>query len=1379
LQLARAKEDAATAKSEASRSAAAAEFERDRAARLVSTLETQRQQMEGLMASNAKYQALITETERRLHAAQTQADEARDVLRRESMRAEGLQAEKGLLVAAERRLTEEAAGLSKEKYRLAAELEAARTLHAEREETLRAEALRAREEAARAIRELSDAQRELVSARYRSDAATRAAEHAEVQFGQRIGQLEEEARRAQDALSSAQQRASAAEAKVDLLQEAVRKAEERAARLEMERSARVPPEIPPAAAGLTGTTTQSSASIEGELRAEIKLLREELASAQEAAAAATGHAKQFELLARTAEEALKSVQADHEKFKREAVARVAAADEDATSLRASLAEKEAALREAKQAEQEFAAECERLDEERAAERSALQAAVEQAHADREQDKEQVARLSQDMETLRRQLEDAKRAYDAEVMAHGDALRRLSAADSALAAAQQRLAAVSQDLDNERAARQATESELRGRLSEVEGKLTESQRQAQSLVEQRNLLQEQLEKAAEGAAGDGGGDFANALRLLRREREAAEINLQLAERELVRLRQEAVVARRAAEEARAQLAAEMERQRSAVRDESGQEELLQKMEQFNLLRESNAALRADNTRAQRQLQAVQGRLRNAEAQLAPLQQRIRELEAAQDSAGAELTAAREESERWRKRAQQLMQKYESVDAAEYQRVSVELTAAQDAARAAEATTAERQRQLDAAREALAAAEQRIEAMERDSKAAAAKLSAELESSKSEAENHRKRSVAIWSAVVATCNRDRKPLQEWKALQLQKERRLAELEEQVKALQGEAAEGENSAAELAALRARVSQLEMELGAAQQEAKTAKQSAIDYGKRTAASKKAVESQLHNAKQQLAAAQEAEQSARVRVAAFESERENLTAAANALKEELRQCQEQLRAAKAHGGAGGRHGTRTAAAREAAKTQIAAIQQQAIEDVNSKLKRKQPPTEEQEQHEKGTQAVEGRGEQGQPAAELAPAPAAGQRKKPKLRLSAPTFTPSKGTVPSASATVEEIGPVDEQVPEVPIAPEPAAEVLDAEQPEEEKEGYVDHEMQPEEGGAEEEEHAEQPQSTEEAEIADEQGEETIGEEEATAAVEEEEGAEVEEEEQEEREGAYEAGQGEEHVAQVDVHDAVDMLEDEQPQQRQQEAEVEGIDEGEEEREEEDIEELEAEERGAEPLSPQHEDEVQGAGDGDGGDIAEEELEVEAEGGEGEEIEEGLEQQQEQEEEGQPAEETKGEPQRGASVSPVQQSTQQGASSPVTGLKQPRDGGPAGRQNKSKRRAPIAWVPPPPSAPKTKIPAPPKPAVSAPATIPGALQPPGMGMLPFGGGVEPYSPSGLPQGGHPPPVPGGMVMPGRGVRAPGRLGVRGRARGRGRMAGSNPPPPPPPPSSQS
>lgn len=58
----------------------------------------------------------------------------------------------------------------------------------------------------------------------------------------------------------------------------------------------------------------------------------------------------------------------------------------------------------------------------------------------------------------------------------------------------------------------------------------------------------------------------------------------------RLAQEAAAAKRGAEEARAQLGAEVERARAGVRAEQDQAALMQKLEQFNLLRESNATLR---------------------------------------------------------------------------------------------------------------------------------------------------------------------------------------------------------------------------------------------------------------------------------------------------------------------------------------------------------------------------------------------------------------------------------------------------------------------------------------------------------------------------------------------------------------------------------------------------------------------------------------------------------------------------------------------------------------------------------------------------------------------------------------------------------------------
>ena len=339
--------------------------------------------------------------------------------------------------------------------------------------------------------------------------------------------------------------------------------------------------------------------------------------------------------------------------------------------------------------------------------------------------------------------------------------------------------------------------------------------------------------------------------------------------------------------------------------------------------------------------VQGKVRAAEAALTPLQQKLRGLEAAQEAAGAELAAARADADRWQKRAQQLMQKYESVDAGEYQRVTAELKTVQEAAKAAEETAAERGRELAAARQALAAAEARAtaaarsEGAEKAAQAQLTKIKADLDAARAEAETQRKKAAGLWTAVVTVCNRDKKPVAEWKVLQAEKERRLVELEEKAKLAEAGGGDG-GAAAELPALRARVAQLEGEVAAAETKAKSeiaaAKSKGLDVAKKAMASKQAVDKELERIKAALAAAQQSAAAATARL-------NELTAERDALQETVKGLQSQLATAKAAAAAAAKQAApqRAAAAREAAKTQIAAIQQQAMAEVKTRLKRKTP----------------------------------------------------------------------------------------------------------------------------------------------------------------------------------------------------------------------------------------------------------------------------------------------------------------------------------------------------------------------------------------------------------------------------------------------------------
>ena len=105
--------------------------------------------------------------------------------------------------------------------------------------------------------------------------------------------------------------------------------------------------------------------------------------------------------------------------------------------------------------------------------------------------------------------------------------------------------------------------------------------------------------ARHARAGAGAELSQVVQYLRKQQDILSAELQLAQQESSRLRNEAALARRAAEAANAQLAGQAERSRASARTEEEHTALMQKLEQLNLLRESNAALRCAQLLMRRQ------------------------------------------------------------------------------------------------------------------------------------------------------------------------------------------------------------------------------------------------------------------------------------------------------------------------------------------------------------------------------------------------------------------------------------------------------------------------------------------------------------------------------------------------------------------------------------------------------------------------------------------------------------------------------------------------------------------------------------------------------------------------------------------------------------
>jgi nucleoprotein TPR len=301
--------------------------------------------------------------------------------------------------------------------------------------------------------------------------------------------------------------------------------------------------------------------------------KEELAIAQEAAAASAAHAAHFKAIAAKNEECLKDMQTAHDAFRAEAAAAASAAAASKSELEKELATERQSLSDAntrllalREVEEKAAtlnlADVDRMRTDLAA-RTAEVAAL----------TERTKTLEADVERYMTQWRQAKALYEEEVMKHAENIKKMQGlenkASSAAALVRDAEARAADALSTLAASQVAWEAQR----AELASTTTLAQNKAAEMTEQNAHLHQQLEAFAHAAeptaAADGGdadadvggatlgaaaaaGPLAEVVAYLRREKETVEVRLRLKEHEASRAVADAARARKEAEEARAQV-----------------------------------------------------------------------------------------------------------------------------------------------------------------------------------------------------------------------------------------------------------------------------------------------------------------------------------------------------------------------------------------------------------------------------------------------------------------------------------------------------------------------------------------------------------------------------------------------------------------------------------------------------------------------------------------------------------------------------------------------------------------------------------------------------------------------------------------------------------
>lgn len=421
---------------------------------------------------------------------------------------------------------------------------------------------------------------------------------------------------------------------------------------------------------------EESVSREEELTAQVSELQRALERKQEDLESVNAQIKGFQDIAQDAEDRLQSFVEAHERLQEE--------------LNLAQQEKDATISDLQQRVEEISSELATTT----TELNELRGNHEQETLQLTQQKDtleaEIARLKNDVtdykaeaeaqaELVKSQAEIATRAqkdYEDELAKHGKTMERLRVLRDEHTQIQTEIAQFKAQAEAARITLEQSQEHWKSTQAQFDGQITEAKRRHDDLKQYNETLLKQFDdyKAqidslkndrGAAAASDADGDTGSSSNLqdievyLRREKEILEVQLNLKDQEVKRLEQQLTHSQNQLDQTREKLITEQSKGQGSQSGSSLQS-LQEKVEQLNLFRESNTTLRNDNSRLQAQLAEKTKALEDLQNELVPLQVRVTELDGELELNLGHLKAVEEDRDRWQKRHQDVLQRYDRID-----------------------------------------------------------------------------------------------------------------------------------------------------------------------------------------------------------------------------------------------------------------------------------------------------------------------------------------------------------------------------------------------------------------------------------------------------------------------------------------------------------------------------------------------------------------------------------------------------------------------------------------------------------------------------------------------------------------------------------------------
>ncbi|KAK8085096.1 Protein MLP1-like protein [Apiospora hydei] len=383
-------------------------------------------------------------------------------------------------------------------------------------------------------------------------------------------------------------------------------------------------------------------------------------------------------------------------------------DEYAANMDAQLAAKDGSIKELQQRVEEISAELARSNNELSTLRDSQNEVAQRFQDEKAILDEEIKRLKDQevnysetaryhQEDLRTQAEiasNAQHAYENEVTKHGETAKSLSTTREQYNQLKTEVATLRVEAESARATLLQNESSWEDRRKRMEQELSELRTRHEGADAQNKLLHQQLDSVSSQVAAlqqnrAAMGDSLEAMDAqpsstsesqlrelagyLRREKDILEVQYDLKLSEAKRLQEQLDYTQSQLDETRLKLDQERHANSDSQRASMSHKDLMNKLEELNVYRESNAVLREQTRKAEEQLSTKSTVIAELESKIQPLEAMIEELQSQQAFKEAEVKQLHEDRDRWQKRTEDILAKHGRTDPAEVEELKQSVAA----------------------------------------------------------------------------------------------------------------------------------------------------------------------------------------------------------------------------------------------------------------------------------------------------------------------------------------------------------------------------------------------------------------------------------------------------------------------------------------------------------------------------------------------------------------------------------------------------------------------------------------------------------------------------------------------------------------------------------